>query len=299
MVTLLRGLRQQAPAGVEILSADCGRSVRSLPPGAVERAVAEASKADVVVVAVGDNSLRYDPDRTSGENIDRSDIELPGNQLELVQALAATGKPVVAVLVGSRPLAIEWLSEHVAAIVEAWEPGSLGGQAVAEVLFGSVNPSGRLPVSIARGTGHLKTIYNYKPSSYSRSFILGATGPRYEFGHGLSYTTFDYSNLRVSESVGPGQDVVLKVDVTNAGGRAGEEVVLAFVRDLVASVTTPVRELKAFRRVALEPGERRTVELVIPFDRLALYDRSMRRVVEPGDFEVSVGSQRGHFAVHP
>lgn len=299
VITPLEGLRQQAPTGMEIVTADCGKSVRTMRPDTIATVAAKAREADVAVVVVGDNSLRYDPDRTSGENTDRSEIELPGQQLELVQAIAATGKPVVVVLVGSRPNAIEWIADHVPAIVEAWEPGSLGGQALAEILFGTVNPSGRLPVTFPRGAGHLKTIYNYKPSYYSRTFAIGATGARYEFGHGLSYTTFAYTNLRLPRTIAPAQNIHVQVDVTNTGRIAGEDAVLLFSHDLVSSVTTPVRELQAFRRVALAPGETRTVELTIPYDHLALFDRSMHRVVEPGNFEISVGALKGRFTVQP
>lgn len=298
VVTPLEGLRAIAPSGVEIVFGDCGQSVRRIAPEKLTRVAELARQCDVAVVVVGEKSLRYESsDKTSGENVDRSDIELPGDQLELIQAVAASGKPVAVVLVGGRPNSIEWIADHVPAIIEAWEPGAFGGQALAEILFGQVNPSARLPITLPRSTGQIKTIYNYKPSTYSRKYILGPTGARYEFGHGLSYTTFAYSHLRVPEKVARAEAIAVKVEVKNTGDRAGEEIVLVYVNDVVASVTTPVRELKAFQRIRLAPGESRTVELTIGFDQLALWDRSMRRVVEPGAFDVFVGSLKQRFTV--
>ncbi|HQY07052.1 MAG TPA: glycoside hydrolase family 3 C-terminal domain-containing protein, partial [Lacunisphaera sp.] len=188
---------------------------------------------------------------------------------------------------------------HVPAIVYAWEPGSKGGQAIAEALFGVINPGGRLPMSFPRHAGHIPVAYNLKPPLYYRKYTLGPTGPLFSFGHGLSYTTFRYSNLQAPTRIAPGADLTFSVDVTNTGTREGDEIVLAYVNDVVASVTVPVRELQAYQRLTLAPGETRTVALVIPPDQLALYNRQMQRVVEPGDFDLFVGPLTARFTILP
>lgn len=298
LVTIAQGLKQTAPTGCTVTYFDCGNKVRTATDEAIAGAVRAAAAADVVIVAVGDKTPRTDPtDRTAGENIDRSELDLPGRQLELVQKLAATGKPVVVVLCNGRPLGVPWVAENIPAIVEGGEAGHQGGQAIAEVLFGRINPSGRLPITFPRTAGHIQTTYNHKPSLYHRKYVLGETDPLFGFGHGLSYTTFSYGALTVPATVTPGQPVPVTVEVANTGARAGEEIVLVYVQDLFSSVTTPVKALKAFTRISLAPGERRTVALEIPYDRLALFDRRMQRVVEPGEFEVTVGGQRRIFQV--
>jgi len=302
ILTVLDGLRAVAPKGVELVFADLGNTVRTTPPEKIAAAVAQAREADVIVAVVGEKATRFPGDgdaKTSGENTDRSDLELFPDQLALLHALLATGKPVVAVLINSRPLAIEWVAETLPAIVQAWEPGAEGGQAVAEVLFGAVNPSGRLPITMSRGAGHLGAFYNHKPGQYFKKYALGETGPLFPFGHGLSYTTFAYTNLCAPARLAPGQPVGFSVDVTNTGARAGDEIVLAYVNDVVASVTVPVRELKAYQRVSLAPGETKTVTLTIDAGQLALFNRRMERVVEPGDFDLFVGDQRTRFTVTP
>ena len=296
IVTVLKGMKQIAPQGCEVSYYDCGSKARATKPEAIEEAAKQAAAADLTVLVVGENSIRSDnADKTSGEEVDRSDIDLPGNQLALVQAVLASGKPVVVVLVNSRPIGSEWTMDHVPAVVEAWEPGCKGGQAVAEILFGLVNPSGKLPITIPRSVGQIQTVYNYLPSQYSRKYALGQTGPLFWFGHGLSYTTFKYENLRLPAKVSPGENVTVTVDVTNTGQRAGDEVVLAYVHDVVSSTTTPVKSLQAFKRISLAPGEKHTVELTIAYDQLALINAEMKRVVEPGEFEIYVGDLKGAF----
>jgi beta-glucosidase len=298
LITIAQGLQQVAPAGCAVTYFDCGKTVRATTDEAIAGAVRAATSADVVIVAVGDKTPRTDPtDRTAGENIDRSELDLPGRQLELVQKLAATGKPVIVVLCNGRPLGTPWIADHISAIVEGGEAGHQGGRAIAEVLFGQVNPSGRLPITFPRSAGHILTTYNHKPSLYHRNYVLGETAPLFEFGQGLSYTTFTYSALTVPDSVTPGQPVPVTVEVANTGSRVGDEIVLVYVQDLVSSVTTPVKALKAFTRVSLAPGEHRTVTLEIPFDHLSLIDRQMKRIVEPGDFEVTVGGLHRTFQV--
>lgn len=300
--TPLAGLRQVAPAGADISFADLGDTVRTTPPGKIAAAVAMAQEADVVIAVLGEKAIRIKEGadaKTSGENTDRSDLELFPDQLALVKALAATGKPVVVVLINSRPLAIEWIADHIPAILQAWEPGEKGGRAIAEAIFGFINPSGRLPISIPRGAGHIQAFYNHQPSQYYRRYVTGGNGPRYAFGHGLSYTTFTYSNLRVPARVGPAEDISVMVDITNTGKRAGTEIALAYINDVVATVAVPVRELKAYQRVVLAPGETKTLSLEISRDQLALIDRQMRPVVEPGDFDLFIGPLKSRFTVTP
>jgi beta-glucosidase len=199
------------------------------------------------------------------------------------------------VLIGGRPASISWEQEHLSAILAAWLPGEEGGNAVADVLFGEVSPGGRLPVTFPSNVGQVPLYYSHKPSS-SRSHLCGAyvdgsAEPLYPFGHGLSYTSFDYSDLAIS----PGQmgaDGIAEIScsVTNSGTREGDEVVQLYVQDLVASVTRPVMELKGFKRLRLRPGESRRVKFTVPAEILAFYDRSMRLIVEPGEFAVMIGS---------
>ncbi len=298
VTTIVEGLRQIAPPGVAIDYFDCGASVKHIEEARVREAARKAKGAGVAILVMGENPLRYEnKEKTSGENVDRSRISLAGNQLDLVKSVSATGVPTVVVLVGGRPLGVEWIAGHVPALVEAWEPGCKGGQALAEVLFGKVNPSGKLPISFPRSAGHIQTIYNHKPSQYFRKYVIGKTSPLFTFGDGLSYTTFQYSNLKVPARIDRGQPIPVSIDVKNTGGRTGDEVVMVFLHDVVASVTRPVRELKAFRRISLAPGETKTVQFKIDYNELAFYNRAMRRVVEPGRFDVFVGDQKASFEI--
>jgi beta-glucosidase len=294
VITVQEGLKKVAPEGCRVNYFDSGSKARATAPAAIQEATERAAASDLTVLVVGENSMRFDnADKTSGEEVDRSDIELPGNQLALVQAVVASGKPVVVVLVNSRPIGSEWTMDHVPAVLEAWEPGCKGGQAIAEVLFGLVNPSGKLAITIPRSAGYIQSIYNHKPSHYSRKYAFGKTVPLFEFGHGLSYTTFKYENLRLPAKVSPGDNIVVRVDVTNTGARSGDEVVLAFVHDVVSSTTTPVKSLQSFKRISLSPGQKQTVEMSIAYDQLALFNAQMKRAVEPGEFEVLVGDLKG------
>jgi beta-glucosidase len=200
------------------------------------------------------------------------------------------GKPVVALLFNGRPLAISKLAESIPAIFECWYLGQETGQAVAEVLFGDVNPSGKLPISIPRSAGHLPVFYNYKPSA-RRGYLFDDVSPLYPFGFGLTYTRFEFKNLRLKKKrIKVGESTTVQVEVTNSGQRAGAEVVQMYVRDLVSSVTRPVQELKGFRKVHLAAGQTQTVTLEITPDSLSFYDIEMRYKVEPGEFEIRVGN---------
>jgi glycosyl hydrolase family 3/fibronectin type III domain protein len=194
------------------------------------------------------------------------------------------------VLINGRPLSVNSVAQHVPAILEAWWPGQQGGTAIAQVLFGDVNPGGKLPITFPRSVGQLPAYYNHKPSR-ARSYIFTSREPLFPFGHGLSYTTFTLDNVRVTPAeIRPGQAATVRVDVANTGAREGDEVAQVYVHQRVASVTRPVKELRAFKRVRLKPGEKATVEMTLGPEALALLDPSMKPVVEPGDYDVMVGS---------
>ncbi len=289
--TILGGMRAVAPPGVRVDYAATG-PIADITDEQIRAASAAAKAVDVVVLAIGENSLRDNPVRTSGENVDRASLEPPGRQLELMQALASTGKPLVVVLVNGAPIASEWMVENAAAVLEAWEPGMRGGTAVAEVLFGRYNPSGKLPMTVPRSTGHIKSFYNYRPSAYHRGkFRFAASEPLFAFGHGLSFTTFAYRALRAKEKIAIGEPLLVEVEVENTGERAGDEVVLLYLQDVYASVTRPVKELKAFGRVSLEPHQKKVVRFELEPKAFSLLDRDMRRTTEPGEFRLSVGPQ--------
>jgi beta-glucosidase len=262
-------------------------------PADDERGIAEAVNvaraADAVVLVIGGNEDTNKEAWADNHLGDRDTLELPGRQNDLVRAVLATRKPVVAVLINSGPLSVNYVAENVPAILEGFYLGEETGTGVADVLFGDYNPSGKLPVSFPRTVGQLPIYYNHKPTA-KRGYLYASTAPLFPFGHGLSYTTFAYSDLKVSpQQIGPAGRAEVSVTVTNTGRRAGDEVVQLYIRDLVSSVTRPVMELKDFRRVALAPGESRTVTFTLTPDKLAFFDLDMRRTVEPGWFDIMVG----------
>lgn len=256
----------------------------------IAEAVKVARKADVIVLAIGGNEQTSREAWSRAHMGDRASLELLGRQNELVDAMAATGKPVIAVLFNGRPLAINNVAAKARAILECWYLGQEGGTALAEVLFGAVNPGGKLPISIPRSAGHLPSYYNFKPSA-RRGFLFDDVTPLYPFGFGMSYTTFHLSNLRLEKKrIRVGGVTAVSVDVSNTGARAGTEVVQLYIRDMVSSVTRPLKELKGFAKVTLEPGETKTVTLAITADSLKFFDVHMKEVVEPGEFQVMVGT---------
>lgn len=305
-VTVLEGLRSWAPPGCEVRYArGCG--VLDGEDREIREAVELVRHADVAVVVAGDRSGLV-RGATSGEGIDRATLGLPGRQGELVREVCATGTPTVVVLVNGRPLVLTEVASRAAAIVEAWLPAEEAGNAVARVLFGRVSPGGRLPVSLPRSVGQLPVYYGRKPSS-GRSQFYGeytdeSTSPLFPFGHGLSYTRFEYDGLGIApEEVGAFGFVEVACRVANVGARAGEEVVQLYVHDPVASVTRPRKVLAGFLRVSLEPGQAKRVHFRLPVVRLAFYDRAGEFVVEPGEVEVYVGASsedirlRGRFRI--
>jgi beta-glucosidase len=252
----------------------------------IAKAVDAAQQSDVAVVVLGDST------NTVGETASRTSLDLPGRQLDLVQAVHATGRPVVVVLLNGRPMSINWIDKYVPGIVEAWFPGVQGGTAIADVLFGDYNPGGKLTVTVPKTVGQIPYNFPTKPNAQWEGEKTRVDGALYFFGHGLSYTTFKYSNLKVTpESVSAGTPrVTITCEITNSGSRDGDEVVQLYTRELVTSVTTYEKNLRAFERIHLKAGETKTVSFALTRDDLALWDRQMHFVIEPGTFKVMIGS---------
>jgi beta-xylosidase len=303
-VTVLQGIKDKVGNHAEVLySEGCKITIGGswnqdevLPSDAEEdrKAIAEAvevaNKAEVIVLAIGGNEQTSREAWSLQHMGDRSSLDLIGRQEELVKAMLATGKPVIVFLFNGRPLSINYVSQNVPVIYECWYLGQETGRAVADVLFGDYNPGGKLPITIPRSAGHLPAFYNHKPSA-RRGYLFDDVSPLYAFGYGLSYTTFAIKNPRLTNtSIKPNGSTSVLVDVTNTGKREGTEVVQLYIRDLVSSVTRPVKELKGFRKVRLQSGESTTVTLDITPDRLSFYNLKMQCVVEPGEFEIMVGN---------
>jgi beta-glucosidase len=291
-VTVLAGLKAKAAQGTKITYAK-GCEINSDSTEGFAEAVSAARDADVAILAVGESA------EMSGEASSRSSLDLPGRQLDLVKAVQATGKPVVVVLMNGRPLTINWLAENTSAILETWFAGTQAGNAIADVLFGDVNPGGKLPVTFPRAVGQEPLYYNQKSTGrppdpnnkYSSKYLDVPWTPLYPFGYGLSYTQFKLSNLQVSaRQIRTDGSVTARVELENTGGRAGDEVVQLYIRDVASSVTRPIKELKGFERVTLKAGEKRQVSFILTRDQLGFYNREMKFVVEPGTFNVMVGT---------
>jgi beta-glucosidase len=291
--SILEGIQTQAGEHIRVLYAR-GCALTGADRAGFDEAVKIANQADVVVLVLGDKS-GLTPDCTCGETRDRAELGLPGMQEELARAVVATGKPVVAVLVNGRPLAIPWLDENVSTILEAWLPGEEGPTAVAEILFGVANPGGKLPITIPRSVGQLPVNYNHKlaggRSYWYIDYVETSASPLYPFGHGLSYTTFAYTDLHISPAIAKaGEQIEISLRVKNTGEVAGHEVVQLYVYDEYASIPRPVKELKGFARLSLEPGESRRIIFHLPVDLLAFYDEKLELVVEAGTVKVMLGS---------
>ena len=306
-VTILDGIRKRVEPGVKVLySEGCKITLGKvgwagwyekevvLPDpksdlASIQAAVATARKADVAVVVVGENE-HTNREAWSEEHLgDRDSLDLIGAQEPLVKAIVETGTPTVVLLINGRPLSINYIKEHVPAILEGWYLGEQGGVAAANVLFGDVNPGGKLPISFPRSVGELPDYYNHKPSA-NRSYLFVGRKPLFPFGYGLSYTTFRFDNLKIEpETIGTGGSATVHVDITNTGNREGDEVAQLYIHQKVASVTQPVEQLRGFRRVTLKPGEKTTVEFKLTPDALSMLDVNMNRVVEPGGFDIMVG----------
>lgn len=309
-VTVLEGIRSLVGDAVKVNYAK-GCSISGLDKDGFPEAVKAAEKSDAVVVVLGGTSIILsglgwgrgpgenevgDP-FTCGEGYDLTDIDPLGVQRELVQELKKTGKPIILVLVHGRPWSISWEKENIPAILEAWYPGERGGMAVANILFGKVNPSGRLNATVPQSVGHIPVFYDYKPSAKGinrepgskekagRDYVFSSPDPLFPFGFGLSYTTFEYSDMQVSKKVFGKESVDVSVLVKNTGSRTGKEVVQFYINDKRSSVTTPVMVLKRFKKIELKPGESKRVSFSIPYIELGLWNSRMEFVTEPGEFE--------------
>jgi beta-glucosidase len=302
--TVLQGIRDRAPADVTVLHHEGCKitiggswSTDDVTPSdpdddrrSIREAAALAAEADIVILAIGDNEQTSREAWALNHLGDRTSLDLAGLQDELVDAVAATGKPIVALLFSGRPASVRNLVDKCDAILELWYLGQDTGRAVAEVLFGDVNPGGKLPITLPRSVGHVPAYYNHKPSA-RRGYLFDRVDPLFAFGYGLSYTTFVVNNLRLERNdIASTGSTRVRVDVTNTGTRRGDEVVQLYIRDVVSSVTRPVKELKAFRRITLDPGTTQTVTLPITPDSLAFYDIEMIYRVEPGEFRIMVGT---------
>lgn len=288
--TILKGIKEEA-SEMQISHIDVGWNLRRLNEQKIEEAIQTAAKSDLAIVVIGEDSFRQHwKEKTCGENRDRMDISLWGKQNELVEGIYRTGIPTIVILVNGRPLATEWIADNIPAILEAWEPGSMGGKAIAEILFGKVNPSGKLPITIPRHVGQISTVYNHKPSQFLHPYIDGDPTPLYPFGYGLSYTSFKYDNLKVAQNeYSSDEEIEITVNVSNIGNRQGEEIVQLYLRDDYSNSTRPVKELKRFQRICLDKGESKSLSFRLNRDDLSYYNHKAEYVLEPGSFTVMVG----------
>ena len=267
---------------------DSNEDIRSISESDINRTVNYARNYDQIVVVVGDNSQRnLKSNKTAGENMGRANLNLAGKQLQLVKKLRQIDKDVIVVYVNGKPIAEPWIDENISGVVESWESGTKAGTAVAEVLFGEVNPGGKLPLTFPRSVGQLQMIYNHKPSQYFHKYAFEKVTPLYPFGHGLSYSNFEYSDFKVDQVID--DKISISVNVTNGSGFDGEEVVQLYFRDSFSSVTRPVKELVRYKRVMIASGKTVTVDFEVDVKDLAFYDINMNLCVEMGEFEFMVG----------
>ena len=294
VITVYEGIKQIGDSnGYTVSLFETEDRSKNISDTTISAAAEAAGNADIVVLVLGENSFRHDwPNKTTGENIDRATLKLSGRQLELANAVLEKNKNVVVVYISGSPIAEPELENRVKGVLNAWEPGSFGGQAIAEILFGQVNPSGKLPVTIPRSVGQLQMVYNHKPTAYIHKYNTEKKTPLHPFGFGLSYTTFELSTPKLSKSAlnSISDKIQATVTVTNSGKMEGEEVVQLYIRDNISSFTRPVKELKAYKRIHLKPGESKEVTLEITAESLAFYDKEFNFVVEPGDFTIMTGN---------
>ena len=291
VVTIFEGIEKiGSQKGFEVDFFDSNSDILNISENDILSTVDIAKDYDYVFVVVGDNSLRHlNKKKTAGENMARSKINLAGNQLKLVKSLEKLTNKLVVVYVNGKPIAEPWIEDNIDAIIEAWEPGSFGGQAVGEIIFGDVNPSGKLPLTFPRSVGQLQMVYNHKPSQYFHKYAQEKITPLYYFGHGLSYSEFVYSNLVVKKSTIKDSIINISFSLTNESEFEGEEVVQLYFRDSYSSVTRPVKELLDYKRISMKPNESKQIYFNIPIKKLAFYDINMKNCVEKGNFEFMVG----------
>lgn len=311
-ITILEGIKNIAGENIRINYAE-GCDITDLNTSGIEEAVKAAEISDVVALVVGGTSMtlsgigwgddKSNDNATCGEGFDRAELVPPGVQPELIKAIHKTGKPVILILVNGRAYDIRWENEHLPAIVEAWYPGEQGGNAIAKILFGEVNPSGKLSVSFPQSVGHVPVYYNHQPSGRGfyhqpgtkekpgRDYVFHSTEALFPFGYGLSYTQFEFSDLKLEKAVLSADGIIrLSVKIKNTGKMAGKEVVQVYINDKISSVATPVKQLKAFKKVELNQSETKKVEFEIPCSELGLWDRNMNYIVKPGEFEIQLGN---------
>jgi beta-glucosidase len=303
-VSILQGIKDKVGSGVEVIYSEGCKITETLPDWdadqvvlgdpalnakRIEEAVKAAKRADLIVLALGGNEQTSREAWAPTHPGDRDSLDLLGNQDDLAKAMVALGKPVVVFLLHGRPNSINYIAEKVPAILEGWYLGQEGGTAAADVIFGDYNPGGKLPITVPRSVGQLPDYYYQKPSA-KREYLGSATQPLYSFGWGLSYSNFKYDHLRVTpDSIGPEGRAQVTVDVTNTSSVRGDEVAQLYIRDEVSSVTRPIKELRGFKRIALDPGQTQAVQFALGFDELSFLNRDMYLVVEPGTFKIMVG----------
>ena len=303
-VSVLDGIKAELGPGSQVLYAEGCKITETLPDWdadkvvlgdatrnakRIDEATKVAKKADLVILILGGNEQSSREAWAKNHLGDRDSLDLLGDQDQLVKGILATGKPTVVFLLHGRPNSINYIAEHVPAILEGWYLGQEGGTAVADVLFGNYNPGGKLPISVPRSVGQLPDYYYQKPSA-KRGYLGSTTEPLFPFGWGLSYTTFKYSNLRVaSDTIGPEGQTKVSVDLTNTGSIRGDEVAQLYIHQKISSVTRPIKELRGFHRISLRPGETKTIEFTLGPKDLSYLNREMQRVVEPGTFELMAG----------
>ena len=297
VITIFEGIKELGESkGYNVSLHNSGENIRKISDVNIKNTLEASKDADYVVVVVGDNSMRYKwKDKTAGENMDRAELNLAGKQLQLVKSLKEINKNIIVVYVNGKPISEPWIQDNIPSVIEAWEPGNLGGQAVAEIIFGDINPSGKLPLTVPRSVGQIQMIYNHKPSQYFHKYAFEKNKPLYPFGYGLSFTKFNYTKPKLLNSKFDKNAIIkVQLEVTNIGEMDGDEVVQLYIRDKVSSATRPVKELKGYKRVHLKVGETKKVTFEIIPESLAFYDIDMNYVVEPGAFNIMTGSSSNY-----
>ena len=298
VVTIFEGIQQVGENyNHKVDYYDSGIKIRNIQDSKIKATAEMSTNYDHVFVVVGDNSLRYTWEggksfqKTAGENKARSFLGLPGKQLDLVKSIYEKNKNLTVIYVSGKPISEPWIEDNIKSIIHAWEPGSMGGKSMGKIVFGEINPSGKMPMTTARSVGQLTMVYNHKPTNYIHKYAFEKTKPLYRFGFGLSYTTFSISKPTLSTSKWDGTGkVIVEVDVKNTGERDGMETVQLYIRDLFSSVTRPVLELKGYKKVNVAPGETKRVTFSLALDDFAFYDREMKYKAEEGEFNILVGN---------
>ncbi len=298
VVTIFEGIQQVGENyNHKVDYYDSGIKIRNIQDSKIKATAEMSTNYDHVFVVVGDNSLRYTWEggksfqKTAGENKARSFLGLPGKQLDLVKSIYEKNKNLTVIYVSGKPISEPWIEDNIKSIIHAWEPGSMGGKSMGKIVFGEINPSGKMPMTTARSVGQLTMVYNHKPTNYIHKYAFEKTKPLYRFGFGLSYTTFSISKPTLSTSKWDGTGkVIVEVDVKNTGERDGMETVQLYIRDLFSSVTRPILELKGYKKVNVAPGQTKRVTFSLALDDFAFYDREMKYKAEEGEFNILVGN---------